>query len=266
MNAGYEPPPLPAGLLVEVRGDGRLGREEAAMNDLASALDVPVARASVKQIERGRVSAAPDFVACGSVSFVRAALRRAGVLLPEHVPYPPALAHLLYRRVERLVSMREARARLTAGERLFIKPADGWKRFTGFVAEFPDDYRFGGVSRSCPVWVSSPVRFVSEWRAYIARGALLELRFADHGGDRGAEPDRTIIEAAIATLTRAGAPAGYVIDFGVLATGETALIEMNDGFSFGAYDGLPARVLWAITVCRWQELIGATMAQESPTF
>lgn len=27
----------------------------------------------------------------------------------------------------------------------------------------------------------------------------------------------------------------YAIDFGVLSTGETALVEMNDGFAVGAY-------------------------------
>lgn len=159
--------------------------------------------------------------------------------------------------------MRHARARLDHGERLFIKPADGWKRFTGFVAEFSDDYRFNAVSRTCPVWVSTPVHFVSEWRADVARGELLDVRFADHGGNADVRPDEGVIREAIESLTAAGAPAGYVIDFGVLATGETALIEMNDGFSFGAYDDLPSRVLWAVIVCRWRELVAMGLQRKS---
>jgi hypothetical protein len=144
---------------------------------------------------------------------------------------------------------------VTAGRRLFIKPADGWKRFTGFVAEFVDDPRFNGQSKARPVWISDPVRFVSEWRAYVADGELLEVRFADHGGDRTVEPDVILIGDAINALTKEGqAPAGYVIDFGVLHTGETALIEMNDGFSFGAYEGVSPETYWKVVVRRWQEL------------
>lgn len=37
--------------------------------------------------------------------------------------------------------------------------------------------------------------------------------------------------------------AGYVIDFGVLDTGEIALIELNDGFSFGAYMASPQKYI-----------------------
>ncbi|WP_174924618.1 ATP-grasp domain-containing protein, partial [Burkholderia contaminans] len=83
------------------------------------------------------------------------------------------------------------------------------------------------------------------------------LRLALFVGSRSnAIPDRTIIENAIQRLTATlGTPAGYVIDFGVLDSGETALIEMNDGFSFGAYAGVSPEVYWAVTVSRWAELV-----------
>jgi len=245
----------PNGILVQTKGNGMLGREETVMSDLATSKGIVVLRASASQVERAKVKVAPGVVAVGSVPFVKHALRQLGKELPPHTPYPASLAHLLYRQVQKLTSLNEARALLVSGKRLFIKPADGWKRFTGFVAEFEGDYRFNGASGSKPVWISDPVRFVSEWRAYVAGGVVLDVRLADHGGERSAAPDLDVIRGAVATLAAdAGMPAGFVIDFGVLDTGETALIEMNDGFSFGAYDGLRAEAYWNVTVSRWQEL------------
>jgi hypothetical protein len=156
---------IPGGILVEIRGDGSLGREEACMAALAGQRNVAVFRASEKQIERGKFQIAPGVLPVGSVRFVKHALRQSGKSLPDHTPYPSVLAHLLYRDVKKARSLREAKALLAEGRRLFLKPADGWKRFTGFVAEFGDDYRFNGAAGSKPAWISDPVRFLSEWRA-----------------------------------------------------------------------------------------------------
>jgi len=199
----------PAGILVEIKGNGALGREETLMASLAAQRHIPVHRASLKQIERARVGVPPGVVAVGSVPFVNHALRQLGRMLPDAEPYPLALAPLLHRRVRKLRTLQEARRLLALGERLFVKPAVGWKRFTGFVPEFEDDPRFNGASGSAPVWVSEVVRFVSEWRAYIANDTLLDVRFVDHGGDRGLPPDRAVIEKAVQTLSSSkAAPAG----------------------------------------------------------
>ncbi|WP_435592932.1 ATP-grasp domain-containing protein [Nocardia sp. bgisy118] len=50
------------------------------------------------------------------------------------------------------------------------------------------------------------------------------------------------------------APRAYGIDFGVLATGETALIEANDGHALGAYD-IAADLYTELVVQRWSELL-----------
>lgn len=187
------------------------------------------------------------------------ALRHVGEALPEHNPYPECLQGILLRRVKKLPSLRLAKERILRGERLFIKPADGWKKFTGFVADDPHDIRFNGVSSSVAVWISEPVCFVSEWRAYVANNQLRDVRFVDYGGNRSAKPDMSVINDAVSRLAASqSAPSGYVMDFGVLAQcGSTALVELNDGFSFGAYDGLSAETYWAISVARWAELTQA---------
>lgn len=227
------------------------------MAALAKVRGVPVHFASTKQMERGKVGIDPRTVAIGSVNFVKHSLRQLGKTLPEHTPYPGILGGILHREVRKLSALREARQMLAEGQRLFVKPADAWKRFTGFVAEDPRDMRFNGASSSMAVWISAQVDFVSEWRAYVARDQLLDLRFADNGGDRSVMVDRGVIEEAVRSLAATGtAPAGYVMDFGVLRpSGQTALIEMNDGFSFGAYDCVAPEVYWEVAVSRWAELV-----------
>jgi hypothetical protein len=63
------------------------------------------------------------------------------------------------------------------------------------------------------------------------------------------------MEEAIKLLAVSGAPSGYAIDFGVLDTGQTALVELNDGFSIGAYGSISCESYWPVIHSRWNELI-----------
>lgn len=247
----------PSKLILSQKIPGSLGREERLLAEHAHRLGIRVETASEKMMERGRLELNDDVLVAGTAPFVLHALRHLNVPAPEHTPYPDVLSPWLYRRVWRQERLREVIEHLDGGgRRLFIKPARGWKRFTGFVAEFGTDYRLNGVSKNAPVWVSEPLEFVSEWRAYVVDGRVLAIKFADYGGDRCIEPDGAEIREAVARLVQAKlAPAGFVIDFGVTPSGATALIEMNDGFSFGAYDSVDAQVYWSVTVARWFELI-----------
>ncbi|MDF8364713.1 ATP-grasp domain-containing protein [Achromobacter anxifer] len=245
------------GIVVQSGGQGLLAREESLVFNHASVLHLPCRTASVKEMERGRFQMADGIIPIGSIQFIRAALRQLDFELPKPQSYPSVLAHLLYRQVSWFDSLASAVKLLDDGQPLFVKPADRWKSFTGFVIRHPDDIRLSGKSRSSPVWVSSIVDFQSEWRAYVSDHKLLDLRFVDDGGDRRVEPDIQVVLDAISRLqSDASTPRGYVIDFGVLATSQTALVEMNDGFAFGAYDGLPASVLWEVAAMRFLEITG----------
>jgi hypothetical protein len=124
---------------------------------------------------------------------------------------------------------------------VFIKPAECTKRFTGFVLDNPHDYRIAGVSRSLPVWVSNPVRWLAEWRVYVVRNEVRHISL--YAGARAAPVDHSAVERMVARYTAAGGPAGYALDVGVLEGPEgpvTALVEVNDGFAVGAYEHTPA--------------------------
>ena len=243
----------PERLVVEHRNN-RLALEERLLVSHADSIGLPVKVYSVKELARGHVKLLPTDIVSGSVLFIKHALRTLGKELPEEDNYPDCLKYLLHREITGPVKLRDVKVRLEFGKDIFVKPLKT-KQFTGFVTCDHNDPRFNGASDNALCYTSNVVKFVSEWRCYVMNGIYMDIRFADFGGDRNIRPDNGIITRAIGKLTESGAPAAYAIDFGVLSTGETVLVEMNDGFSIGAYDGIPREMYWMVIRTRWQELI-----------
>jgi len=108
------------------------------------------------------------------------------------------------------------------GMRVFIKPADRHKRFTGFVTS--GTYR---KKKRGPYWCSNIVTFINEWRYYVADGKVLAGEW--YSGDEINEPDAPEFTIPI--------PEGYcgALDFGTLKTGEFALVEANSPYACGWY-------------------------------
>lgn len=237
-------------LIIEERRQGHPAHEEALMAEHAATLNIPVVPMTWKPFVRHRFIPEPEDIISGSVGFVRAALQALGKELPVQEPYPIALVPWLYRRVWRVSKLSEV---LNGGSTVFVRPAKRWKLFTGFVVDQPSPAELHGVSRSEPVWCSEVVTWLSEWRVYVVGGVFRHLSHCAHGGDRSKHPDIGSVLEALEAF-RPHAPAGYAIDFGVLSTGETALIEANDGFSVGAYDQVSARDYFEMTASRWREL------------
>lgn len=235
---------------------GHLSLEEKLIKIEADKLQIPIEYASEKMIERRRIKLDASTLVSGSIRFMLNAFRVMKIDPPEHIPYPKSLIPWLGRKVSKEEHLSTVLYRLeNYCEPIFIKPAKGWKRFTGFVATSPHDHRFQGASRRDPVWTSDPVVFLSEWRVYVANGVILDIKFAN-GEDRTKTPDVDVIKNAITTLHNAGeAWAGFAIDFGVTDKGETLLVEENDGFSIGAYDDLASEKYWEMVVARWFQLV-----------
>jgi len=100
------------------------------------------------------------------------------------------------------------------GKRVFIKPADRHKRFTGRITT-------GGYhkKKKGPYWCSDVVYFTNEWRYYIADGVVLIGEW--YAGDEINTPDAPELNIKF--------PDGYcgAVDFGTLKTGELALVKVN---------------------------------------
>lgn len=205
----------------------------------------------------GKLELARDTAVVGGILTVRAALAQLGAPAPANIDYPEPLLPFLLRRVER-TTIRDAHRRC-ADDRydppIFIKPVTGHKEFTGHVlAAYRDRLQTAAWALAEPdteIWLSEVVAFVAEWRFFVHAGRIVGV--GHYHGDPLQYPDPAVVRAAVAAWT--AAPVAYTLDFGVLADGRSALVEVNDGFAFGCYGLHPfdhARMLAA----RWCEMVG----------
>lgn len=190
------------------------------------------------------------WIPVGSVEFCLAAMRHQGILPPGLSTYPDSLRDFLRREVWQATA---GQVRML-DQAVFVKPLEP-KRFTGFVwpyggldqaefASFPDDY---------PVWCSTVMEWQSEWRVYVVNHQIVGQARYDDGEEFAPKPDQEVIQAMVRAYQRE-APAGYGLDVGVNEKGETALVEVNDGWALGLYKGMPAKEYLELLRVRWEEL------------
>jgi hypothetical protein len=171
--------------------------------------DIPFIKVDRKQ------SCPKDYIPSGSVEWCLQSLNKD--LVPDY--YPDWCEHLLYRNVWPSDNW--------LCERIFVKPADHYKRFTGFKT-------FGTYKKKKkpPFWYSDIVEFKDEYRYYITNGAVVAADWYWNEYNRDGE----IIEAPKLDLDIPKDWCG-TIDMGYLSTGEFALVEAHHPFACGWYGG-----------------------------
>lgn len=204
----------------------------------------------------GHLPLSPADPVIGSVECVSAALRQLGVPVPEPDYYPECLKPYLHRWVERQ-TVGELRRRLLDGQTVFAK-SHVWKRLTGQVFSPSDLDQLSSLSDTDPVWLSEPVVFEAEYRAYIVGDQVRAICQYGEAEDRMLTVDqvRTISEAT-ARLVEATPRAARVVDWGLLPGGRVALVEVGDAWAIGCYPGV---LPWDYAEClltRWHEMVQA---------
>lgn len=240
-------------VILEHKSGYRLGHEEKVIEQRLLLCGQTPATAALSQIQRGRVDVRNADLVVGTLPFIKAALRQHEQPMPEDNAYPDVLSDLLYRKVERM-PLYQLMSEVDRGGSCFVKPADRAKLFTGFVLRPGGDYWIKHVPRREMVWRSDIVKWKVEWRFYVVCGQIKAKAF--YHGDESVMPDAAVVYEAVERLTAVkGFPKHYAIDFGVLDDGKTALVECNDGFAIGAYEGVPADVYFDMLKGRWDELM-----------
>ena len=183
------------------------GREELAVHQV-SILDVHIAKFFRKPSE------VPEgFIPVGTVQWCEGVL--GGCVTPDY--YPEFLKDHLFREVWR-------QDHWPTGRAVFVKPADRYKRFDGFVTK-------GGYKgmKSGPFWCSGLRTFKNEWRYYVADGKVLEAGW--YSGDEEKMPEAPELKIKI--------PKNYcgALDFGIMSgyPKRFALVEANHPFACGWY-------------------------------
>jgi hypothetical protein len=184
---------------------GYIGKEELAISSHCILNQIPLR----KESDPSKIP--HDYIPCGSVEWCQMIL--GSDIIPNY--YPEFLSEYLYRKVWQTDEW-------PLGKKLFIKPSDKYKRFTGFVTN--GGYR--GKKRG-PYWCSEVISFDNEWRYYIADGKVLSGEW--YSGDEINVPDAPSIDHIDIPEEFCGA-----VDFGMV-NDKLTLVEANHPFACGWY-------------------------------
>jgi hypothetical protein len=235
--------------------NGHLREEELRVIHELNLRQIPITYYTEKLIHRRQLLLDSESLVVGDIPCVLGALKQLSIPEPQPNDYPDSLNKFLHRRIWRSsLSELELELRGIRFPPTFIKPEGRRKRFTGCVFESEYDLsKVYGVSRQEKLLCSEVVNWISEYRVYVVNS---EIRSIDHYyGDANVQVDIKELQQAIQSLDKAGdSYAGYAIDFGVLDSGQTALVEMNDGFSIGAYN-IDSKNYTDMIWARWEELL-----------
>ena len=126
---------------------------------------------------------------------------------------------------------------------IIVKPADIAKRFE--ASEITKDRHLRYLdSRPGPYFVSELFRspIVSEWRVFFREGRIVDAR--PYVLDKWTVPDRIKVEKLLEDW-KDQPPVG-TLDFAVLDTGETYLLEVHPFISCGLYGFEDSEILWML--------------------
>jgi ATP-grasp domain, R2K clade family 2 len=234
----------------------QLRNEEQLVVEELGRRGIPTFFYTAKQIFRRQLPLDNQSLVVGDLDCIRGALQQLDIQLPQLNEYPASLESLLHRRIWRS-TLGNLESSLLSGmmtQSVFAKPANRCKRFTGFVIHDEGDlYRVGNVSRREQIFCAEVVSWLSEYRIYVVKSKVRSVDF--YSGNPQIKIDVNVVDQAIDMLDQSQESyAGYAIDFGVLSSGETALIEMNDGFAIGAYQ-INSQDYTDLILSRWEELL-----------
>jgi hypothetical protein len=216
---------------------------------------VPCELFEPRQLRQGALPLARDTLVAAGVPVVEDALAALGVTVPPADNLPDCLARYRGRRVWTSTwgDLRARYGKAGPPEPLWVKSLRRNKGTPSIAVYGPDDV---AAASSLPddheVLISEYILFASEWRCFVCRGQILDL--CRYQGEVFRYPDPQIVQKAVAD--HKNAPAGYGIDFGVLVTGQTVLVEVNEGYSLNPY-GLESMEYAELLEARWLQLMGA---------
>eukprot|EP00466_Bigelowiella_natans_P002362 jgi/Bigna1/56383/estExt_Genewise1Plus.C_970009 len=204
----------------------------------------------------------------GNFDWTTLALKQLGIPMPRPPDYPDCLRKFLHRKVW-ASTLGEVQKYLKSsdkkeGEQIFIKPAAQAKdqMVDTLLSGIPGV--LAGLPENTPVFCSAVVKMISEYRAYVVNGEIRSM--CQYRGPKPKETgfvplDMDVVKEAINTLCKSEEGkhlTGCGVDFAVLETEKgpvTCLIEVNDGYSLGRYEGVSGKDYTDLLIARWESLM-----------
>ena len=224
--------------------------------------DIPVINSTIDQLLDHSQLLYAGALPVGTVEFVKEAMQVVGIEHPEAASYHPTICGFLNRNI---VDSQLGYV-LDHNKPMFVKPM-ATKQFTGFVwrgADFDYDetqedptgrLKALTLPRNTPVWVSHPLEFLCEWRYYVLNGRVIgSARYDPDGLDSAPSPDEKVVFDAAASMSTVFD--GFSLDVGVVKSGETLVVEANDGWALGYYNEADCAVQYVeLLQARWNQMI-----------
>jgi len=206
-----------------------------------------------KHLKQGKLKITlNDFIA-GDIETMFTAMKKLGIHY-EYNDYPKGLNKYLHRKIweSSIKDIKEELYDKCFINPIFIKPKDKLKKFTGFIIKSIDDLsKINNAGNDIKIFCSEPVNFLSEYRCPVINGEIKD--FCHYSGDSDIKIDKSLVQKMVKDFINS--PKAYCIDVGVINTGETILIEINDAFSIGKYS-MSKEVYAELLITRWNEIKG----------
>lgn len=242
-------------IYVQRRENAPLGHEEKLIWHYATMEQLKIRSFSPEQMANGEIPVGEASLVVGSVQSIQAALKQLNLAAPEPNYYPECLTPWLYRNIQ-AADANAVRWMIDQGSSLFVK-SQAWKQMTGMVCSSTSHHpELSMMPGDAMCWISEPVEWVSEYRVYVHQNEIVAI--ACYEGDEHFTLDENVLVGATRALQSNNWHDTYAMDWGVMKkpSGElvTALVEMNDAWAIGAYDGIDYRQYYSFLNRRWQQL------------
>ena len=256
-----EPSTFPKRALVQGHENGRLSPESNLVAEELRARLIPVVIKTTDEMSAEGWPVSENDLVVGDFDWTRHALRKLCVVFPEPPDYPDCLRELLFRRIWKS-TLGELNVLLLSDptNSIFIKPAEDTKAFSGLQASVDwMDYLMQQFPPSFPILCSEMVEMISEYRVYVVDGNIRSI--CHYKGPTEISLDIVVVEDAVRKLFESEEGkelTGCGIDFAVMKIDGkylTGLVEVNDGYSLGAYDGISAKDYTDMLIARWIALL-----------
>lgn len=198
-----------------------------------------------------------DIVVVGGIPIIDKVYEKLEIKNPYLADYPWYLRSFLGREIKQS-TIKQVRDSLFGKEELekavFIKPLPPQRKsFTGhLIYRFNDLLVTAHLPEDTKVQVSEYVDFVSEYRVFIYKQSIIDIR--RYSGNCLVQPSINLIVDMVNKTRIEHGPRTYALDVGVTQDGRTLLVEMNDANALGGY-GLPAIHFARMVEDRWEEIV-----------
>jgi hypothetical protein len=258
---------FPQRAFVQVLNDGGVSQESKAVINELKPLSIEIKTFTTEDLVLfgKKMDLTKNDLVVGDFEWTRMALKQLDIPMPKAPDYPECLRYLLHRKIWES-TLAQLKLDLTSGvtKNVFIKPSKDIKAFSGLNANIDwIDYLLEQFPDTFPILCSDMIKMVSEYRVYVLNGEIKGVCY--YQGDRNLQLSMEVVKNAIRTLfdSEEGKDLpGCAIDFAIIETGddsnkihETGLIEVNDGFSLGLYEGLSTKDYTDILIARWKTLL-----------